>query len=194
MILKGGVNVTIHGAICFKDNEKLYKIKVFNQDIDLAVSNVVNFYKDNSITELKNFFNKIIWVSDDKDKEIYNKGHLMTKYINCNDIHKVRNAVTKMKKQLAKTDKSYMDRMFEEDVDMSIFEFNPIELNLNFPKVNGELYLKIYNDLELDIDSINYSILFNMDTDELAISNEGNMSEINRENLNEFIEKKANIV
>lgn len=178
------------GATCFKNNEVLYKIKVFEQDINIVINDAVNFYKNNAIDGMNGSFNKIIWFSDESDyreKRIYNKGYLMLFYIEYNDINRVRDLELKDKKELSKTKKSYMDNLFDEDVDMSIYALNIPKIDLNFPKVNGELHLKIANNLELDINSLNYSVIFDIDNDELIISNEGVKSIITRENVNEFV-------
>ena len=44
------------------------------------------------------------------------------------------------------------------------------------------------------MDSLNYSAIFDIDNDELIISNEGEKSIITRENINEFIVEKSDII
>lgn len=187
----------IYGAICFKYNEELYKLKVLQQEREIVINDSVNFYKNNSIDGIVNSFNKIIWVTYDSEdiekRRTYNQGHLLSEYIKCNDINRIRNLEIKQGKELSKTKKSYMDDMFDEDVDMSIFALNIPKIDLNFPKVNGELHLKIANNLEIDIDSLNYSIIFDINNDKLIIVNEGDKSIITRENVNEFVALKQEL-
>jgi len=190
--------MSIYGTIGFKYNEELYKIQVYDSEIDDFINSAVNSYKNNSIDGIKDSFNKIIWVNtESKDRGVgrtYNQGHLLSHYIECNDISVVRKAEIKCATDVSKTKKSFMDNMFEEDVDMSIFALNIPLIDLNFPKVNGELHLKIYNDLKLDIENLNYSVIFDIDRDELVISNEGDKSIINRANVNEFIVEKSDTI
>ncbi|NNU78180.1 hypothetical protein [Clostridium estertheticum] len=159
---------------------------------------MVNFYKKNSIDGINDSFNKIIWVTYDSEdvqkRRTYNRGHLISEYIEFNDINRIRDLEIKNKKQLSKTEKSYMDYILEEDVDMSIFALNIPKIDLNFQKVNGLLHLKIANNLELDIESLNYSVIFDIDNDELIISNEGDKYIITRENVNKFIVDKSDII
>lgn len=176
-----------YGLVGFKKDGQKYTIR--EKDFANTLKSLTDFYKKNSIINIKGIYNEIIWITDDelkkakiKNKEYIrdiDKGQYFMFLLEKGDPNKVKEEMFKTYDKLKETIYAQTPggrgHLFFDDADMTK------QINSAFTEVDGKLYLRFLN--ITDITNYKFKILIDLDKDLIEVAENNSVKTYDRTNI-----------
>lgn len=160
---------TITGLIGFKKDGQEYT--VISKD-EKDFEKIKNFYRNNTLENITEIFNSIMWITEDELKNIKNKkyvknlnnrAHLMALL----DEGKIEKVKEKLQLQYKQYKESFCNKMceFKDNIKFNDYEM-ATQINCAFVQIGNKLYLRL---LKTDALFYYFKILIDLDNDTIVI-------------------------